>query len=96
LTHPALGVAVRRLADQQSARLAEATAVQWFRAKVSYVVPAGAADGVSALVQVSWHGNDRLTVVGYPDSYTPAVGHAVLCVVVDGQLSIVNREVGHP
>jgi hypothetical protein len=96
VTHPVLAQAVRRLADQQSARLAGVNAVQLFRATVSYVVAAGAADGVSALVQVSWRGNDRLTVVGYPDSYTPAVGHAVLCAVVDGQLSIVNREVGHP
>lgn len=83
-----------RVADQQSSRLAEMPNGRHLRATVQAVVAGGAADG-NALVTVTYRGENRL-VNGYPDSYTPVVGHRVLCVVVDMQLSILHRSIGTP
>jgi hypothetical protein len=95
VTHPALARAVRRLADQQSAKVAAVPAARLFRAEVTTVTAKGARDGVAAAVKVTWRGQE-LQVTDYPDSYTPSVGHWVLCAAVDGSLSILHRGVGHP
>jgi hypothetical protein len=95
MTRPMLRTA-RQLADQQAARLAEVPSARLFFADVTAVVAAGAADGISALVTVTWRGS-ALIVADYPDSYTPAVGHRVRCALDgDNQLSILHRGVGSP
>jgi len=87
--------AARKFADQQSSKIADLPDGTHARAQVTTVTPAGAADGVAALVKVTWRGNE-VTVSDYPDSYTPALNHPVLCVLVDGQLSILHRAIGQP
>lgn len=88
--------AARRLADQQRARTDPARLDPFVRAVVTTVTAAGAADGVAALVKVTWL-NGEVPVSDYPDSYTPALGHSVLCVrTSDGQLSILHRCIGQP
>jgi len=89
-----LALAARRFADAQSDRLAAVPASRLFRATVSDVIPGGAADG-NALVRVLWRGAE-FDVADYPDSYTPAVNHRVLCALVDNQPSILHHGIGHP
>jgi hypothetical protein len=86
--------AVRRKADQESARLAEVPATRLLYADVSAVTEGAASDG-NGLVTVSWRGGEY-TVAGYPDSYTPAVGHRVLCALVEAQLVILHHSIGGP
>jgi len=90
--NPALARASRKLADQQTARLADVPASRMLRATVATVTAGGAGDG-NALVTVTWRGQ-VLEVADYPDSYTPVVNHRVLCAVVDSQLSILHHSVG--
>lgn len=86
----------RRNADQQTNRVQAARPAEFIRATVATVTPAGAADGVHALVTVTFRGQE-VPVADYPDSYTPAIGHRVLCVLPpDGQLSILHRSIGQP
>ena len=87
--------AARRLADQHSQRIADAAGPTVFRATVTTVIAGGAADEVASLVRVTYRGNE-VTVTDYPDSYTPAVGHRVLCLLTDNLLSILHRAVGQP
>jgi hypothetical protein len=88
--------AANKHADKQIARTAPEHVSPFIRAQVTTVTAAGAADGVSALVKVTW-GNAEVTVSDYPDSYTPATGHAVLCVLTaDHQLSILHHAIGQP
>lgn len=89
-----LGLAARRFADQQSDRLADVPVSRHIRATVATVTEGAAVDG-NAVVQVTWRGA-VLTVSDYPDSYTPVVGHRVLCVLVDGLLSILHHGIGYP
>ena len=86
--------AAQRLADQQTARLADVPAARLLRATVETVTAGAAADG-NALVTVLWRG-EELDVSDYPDSYTPVAGHRVLCAVVDTQLSILHHSIGTP
>jgi hypothetical protein len=92
----AMRQAANRAADQQTARTAPDRLDPFVRAVVTSVTPGGAADGVAALVKVSW-GNGEVPVSDYPDSYTPAIGDPVLCVLTaDHQLSILHRSIGQP
>lgn len=90
----ALDQAVRRYADQQTQALSDLPSARLFRATVATVTPGAAVDGY-ALVAVAWRGGELL-VADYPDSYTPLVGHRVLCALVDSQLSILHRGIGYP
>lgn len=89
-----LQAAARRLADQNSRRLADVPAARMFRATITDVV-AGAGGGGGARVTVTWRGAE-VTIADYPDSYTPALGHRVLCALVDNQASILHRGIGYP
>lgn len=82
-----------RLADQQSDRLRETLPSKFF-ATVSTVSAGQASDG-NALVAVTRLGQE-VTVAGYYSSYTPVVGHRVVCHVIDDQIVVANRVVGHP
>lgn len=96
MTVPSRGVAqaARRFADRGSTQLRDIPSARLFRATVTTVTPGGASDG-NALVAVTWRGEEN-TVADYPDSYTPVVGHRVLCALVDDQLSILHRSIGSP
>lgn len=92
----AMRQAAHRAADQQTARTAPERHDPFVRAVVSDVTPGGAADGVAALVMVTW-ANAEVPVADYPDSYTPVAGDPVLCVLTaDHQLSILHRSIGQP
>lgn len=87
--------AARRWADHNSARINDAGQGPFFYADVTTVTAGGAADGTHALVKVTYR--DRETDVnGYPDTYTPAVGHRVVCALVRNQLEIFHHSVGAP
>ncbi len=62
---------------------------------VASVTAGGAADGVHALVTVTWRGVSQ-TAAGYLDGYTPTVSDRVLCVLIDNQLIVVDVIVGQP
>lgn len=96
MTEPSrlLAQATRRFADQQSAKLEDLPNDRHLRATVTTVNP-GAGAGGGTTVTVTWRGGEYL-VAGYPDSYTPAVGHRVLCVIVGDQLEILHRSIGGP
>lgn len=83
------------LADQASDRLSDLRGL-WpvYLATVSTLSPGQAGDG-NTLVAVTWRGQE-ITCAGYASSYTPAVGHRVLCLAVDHQLVIAFRIVGYP
>lgn len=83
----------RQFADQQSDK-SSGGGVRPIVATVSAVSAGGASDG-NALVAVRWR-DQQVTVAGYAASYTPAVGHRVMCLLVDSQLVIAFRIVGHP
>lgn len=88
-----LNQAVRRFADQNTDRLADQPTVR-FLTTVTAVTAGGASDG-NALVKVTWRGAE-LTVNGYAASYTPVVGHRVVCDYIDNQPIIAYRVVGQP
>lgn len=94
MTSRQVAAAARRVADLNSARLRDAAGGGLHRATVTTVIPGGASDG-NALVSVTWRGTE-LAVAGYPDSYTPVVGHRVLIAIADDQLEIFHRSVGSP
>lgn len=58
-------------------------------------VTAGAARDGAATVAVTIR-DSQVTVAGYPDTYTPAVGHRVKCSYVGAQLFIDYRIIGAP
>lgn len=86
--------AVRRYQDAIARRLNEADNSRQIVATIATVTAGGAKDG-NALVQVTWRGA-TLTVKGYAASYTPVVGHRVVCDYVDNQLIVAYRVVGQP
>lgn len=96
MTQPSrvVGDVARRLADQISRQVAAPPQDRFFHATVATVTAGAASDG-NARVTVTWRGA-ALTASGYAASYTPVVGHRVLCVLADGQLSILHRSVGYP
>jgi hypothetical protein len=82
------------LADQQTAKLHAVASARLFRATVTTVTAGGASDG-HALVKITYRGTE-MPVADYPDSYTPATGHRVLCALVDRQPSILHHGIGYP
>ena len=78
--------AARRFADSQSARLAAGPEVRTI-ATVAAVTPAGAPDGVSPLITVTWRGA-TVTPLGWNRSQTFAPGDRVVCDVIGDQLFI--------
>lgn len=95
MTSPAVARAKRQRADQVRDQLGEIPRNRIFKADVT-TVTAGAGLGGTALVTVTWRGRER-TVNDYPDSYTPAEGHRVRCVLdEDNELAILHRCVGQP
>lgn len=86
--------AARRLAEQQSDRFADVPASRRVVVSITAVTAGGAADG-NALVKVKWR-DKELTCKGYNRSYTPVVGHRVVCDVIDDQLLIAYSPVGNP
>ena len=90
----ALQQAARRFADGQSDRLAAVPSARLILATVANVIPGNSEDG-NATVSVTWRGED-LEVSSYGSTYTPAVGHRVLCALVESQLIIFDRQIGFP
>lgn len=86
--------AARRLADGTTGRMASLPTSRQVLATIASVTAGGAADG-NALVTVLWRGQ-AVTAAGYAASYTPVVGHRVVCDFVDSQLLIAYRVVGSP
>lgn len=89
-----LSWAARRFADRNSEKINAAPSARLLRATVATVTAGAASDG-NALVTVTWRG-ENCPVADYPDSYTPAPGHRVLCALVGDQLSILHRGIGYP
>lgn len=87
--------AVRRFADANTARIAAATSNSRQIIASIVTVTAGAASDGNAKVQVSWRGT-VCTANGYAASYTPVVGHRVVCDFTDSQLIIAYRIIGQP
>ena len=75
---------VRRFADANSARIADASGGDSFYATVTSVV-----NGPNSrwIVQVRWRGS-VLTAASYHTSFTPAVGQRVTCRLISSQLHI--------
>ena len=84
-----LGAVTRAFADGLSDRLAEIPATRSFFATVS-TATAGAGPGGNYLVKVTWRGVE-MTARSYNAAYTPAVGHRVLCQIIDNQLIVEGR-----
>ena len=98
MTQPSAALArvARQFADRTSARINATDTGSIFYATVTTVAAKQAGNKVDALVQVTYRGQ-AATVAGYPDTYTPAIGHRVLCVITrDHQLAILHRSIGAP
>lgn len=85
---------VRRFADANSAALQAVPDTRQIVATIAAVTAGGASDG-NALVTVTWRGR-TLPVNGYNRTYTPVVGHRVVCDYIDSQLFISYSPVGAP
>jgi hypothetical protein len=57
-------------------------------------ITAGGAVGGGTLVTVSWRGT--AAYAAYGSTYTPAVGHVVLCAYDGTRLTIIDRIIGQP
>ena len=90
----ALASAARRHADRTSDRIAAIPASRMVVASVAAVTAGAAGDG-NALVTVTYDGA-TVTAAGYAASYTPVVGHRVLCAIPDRQVIVVCRVIGYP
>lgn len=90
----ALDAAARRFADAQTGRIAELPTDGKIVATVAAVTAGAAADG-NAAVTVTWRAG-TYRVKGYNRTYTPVVGHRVVCDLIDGQLLIAYSPVGQP
>lgn len=88
--------AARRYVDSTTgkARIAQQGASRQVMATISAVVTGGAGDG-NALVVVQWR-DAQITAAGYAASYTPVVGHRVVCHLIDNQLIVAHRVIGQP
>ena len=86
--------AARRLGEQTARLVADVPATRTLIATVKTVMANQASDG-NAVVLVSWR-DSVLAANGYGSTYTPVVGHRVLCLLVDGQLIVVDRVIGAP
>lgn len=92
--NPDIARAARRNADHQSQRISTA-GVRPVIATVTTAMAGGSHDGTAYLVKVTWRGLE-VTAAGYAASYTPAVGHRVVCAFIDNQLIVLCRIVGQP
>lgn len=91
----ALARAARRVADQNTRKTAAADTGRRVVATVATVDPGAASDG-NAVVTVTWR-DGTAAAAGYASSYTPAVGHRVMCdLLPDGQLVVAYRIIGQP
>ena len=86
--------AVRAFADANTAALDDIPATRQIVATIATVTAGGAKDG-NALVTVTWRGR-TFPVNGYNRTYTPVVGHRVVCDYIDSQLWIAYSPVGAP
>jgi hypothetical protein len=86
--------AVRDFADAGTADLESLPSARKIRATIASVTAGVSKDG-NALVTVTWRGR-TLTVNGYNRTYTPVVGHEVLCDYFDSQLFIDYSPIGFP
>lgn len=85
--------AARRVADQNRAALADAPASKRIVATIATVTAAAGTDG-NALVTVTWRGT-TFTANGYNRTYTPVVGHRVICDLLgDGQVYVDYSPIG--
>lgn len=88
-----LELAVRRSADDDTDRFADIPQGIPFMGTLTTVTAGAAPDGNAAL-EVTWRGS-VLPVNGYSETYTPAVGDRVRCVLLaDGQLTVDGRYIG--
>lgn len=96
MTEPSRRVqrAARRLADQQTARVADVPSTRLLIASVATVTAAAGTDG-GAVVTVRWRG-DEVTAAAYLTSQAPVVDMRCLCALVDNQLIILGRLGGFP
>lgn len=79
-----LDAAVRRFADANSERLADAAKGPVVWATVVSLNP----------LTVTWRGGD-VAAAGYGSTYTPAVGHRVVCLYDDNnQLVVIDHIIG--
>lgn len=83
-----------RVADHLTDRIADAARPGQRVATVTTVTAGGASDG-NALVKVTYRGTE-FQVQGYNSAYTPAVGHRVVCDVIDAQWFVSYHFVGLP
>lgn len=86
-----LATAVRRFADATGDRIDAAATGGPIIASIATVTANGRPNG--ALVTISWRGK-TYAVAGYAASYTPVVGHRVVCDYVDNQIFIAYRIIG--
>jgi hypothetical protein len=89
-----LDAAVRSFADENSARLQAIPSTRQIVATIATVTAGAARDG-NSLVTVTWRGR-TFPVNGYNRTYTPVVGHRVICDYIDDQLFISSAPVGTP
>lgn len=89
-----LDAAVRDFADADTAALEAIPSTRQIVATISTVTAGMSKDG-NALVTVAWRGN-TIPVNGYNRTYTPVVGHRVVCDFIDSQLFIAYSPVGQP
>ena len=89
-----LARAARRVNSVQASKLAALPSGTHVRATVLSVATGAGSDG-NALLTVKWRGAE-VPISDYPDNYTPAVGHRVLCVLIDGELSLLHHGIGYP
>lgn len=89
-----LAEVARRFAAQANEALAAAPQSKRVKAKIAGVAPGAGSDG-NALVTVLWRGS-LVVANGYNRSYTPVVGHRVVCDYIDNELTIDYSPVGFP
>lgn len=94
MTSPQLARAARRLADQQSARIAAVRGPERIKATIA-VITAGAGTDGRATITVQWRGKQVLAA-GWNAAQTFAVGQRVVCDLIDGQLTVDYPIVGTP
>jgi len=90
----ALQRATRRMAEANARLIAAVPTTQTIIATVKTVMTGQAVDG-NAVVMVTWR-DSVLVANGYGSTYTPVVGHRVLCALVDNQLIVLDRLIGAP
>lgn len=83
--NPAVARTARKLADQQSARLADLPTGEPFYADITAVTPT---------LTVLWRGG-TYAATGSHASYTPTIGDRVECHLVRSQLCVIDKIVAY-